>query len=214
MQEVGESLWFTVTLEKPLGFSLTDGPKGPGEGVGIKEIGGGSSMALLEKAVAKGPGSKYVGYVQEGDELQEVNGLDIEGSQDKAIAEIMAAEGPITLTFSRRKKGSILVCFPGGKIVTAPRQANLKQVAEKAGYDSGCTCKNGRCGKCWHQDPVTGELYMLPINCPGIVPSIWRKREEDRRGQEADFEAWIPLRLEPCPKRFEKFMANGATGDP
>mmetsp|Transcript_72922 Transcript_72922/g.183775 ORF Transcript_72922/g.183775 Transcript_72922/m.183775 type:complete len:344 (-) Transcript_72922:58-1089(-) len=206
MEEVGDSLWFEVTLEKPLGFRLADGPDGPGRGVGIAEIGGGSSGELLERVCAEGaaPGN----YLQEGDELQEVNGQSINGDQDTAVGMIMQAEGPVTLTFSRSSKGSITIAFPNGSIVTAPRQALLKQIAEKAGYDSGCTCKNGRCGKCWHEDPATGELYMLPINCPGIVPSIFRKRQEADRGAEADFESWVPLRLKPCPERFKRFMAT------
>merc|ERR1719215_1322304 len=163
-------------------------------------------MALLEKACAAG--APPMVYAQEGDEVAEVNGEPTNGDQDTAVQLIMQAEGSITLLLSRRKKGPITVAFPNGAIVTTPRQAVLKQVAEKAGYNSGCTCKNGRCGKCWHEDPKTGELYMLPINGVGIVPSIFRKREEARAGAEADYESWVPLRLEPCPDRFKKFMAT------
>jgi len=206
MEEIGESLWFDVILEKPLGLRLTDGPNGAGGGVGIAEIAGGSAGDLLNKAC--GAGAKPCLYAQEGDELQAINGDGINGDQQTAIGKIMESEGSVTLTLSRKKQGAITVVFPNGNIVTTPRTAILSQVAEKAGYSTGCVCKNGRCGKCWHEDPATGELYMFPINCAGYVPSIFRKREESTAGVEANYESWVPLRLEPCPERFKKFMAT------
>lgn len=148
--------------------------------------------------------------MQEGDELKAVNGEPIEGSQDKALKLIMAAGEEVTMTFARKKKGVVQVVFPGGLSVTAPGTALLSQLAAKVGYDCGCTCRKGRCGNCWHEDPVTGEIYILPINVPGIVPSVFRRGEEGMPGIIYDFESWIPLKLRPAPAAFAAAMKEEA----
>jgi len=100
-----------------------------------------------------------------------------------------------------------MVMFPDGSFRTSPRIAKLKRVAEAAGYESGCTCKTGLCGNCWFRDPSTGEIYVLPLNIPGVVPSLWRAAGEyGLRPGEGEYENWIPLRLERAPDAYEVAM--------
>ncbi|CAK9094095.1 unnamed protein product [Durusdinium trenchii] len=177
---------YEVALTKPLGIVLTDGPRGPGFGVGVEEVLNSGSAAELFKEVLKGEDSMWI---QEGDELEAVNGEPVDGFQDKAVEMIQKSGDEVKLQLSRPRKGFIKVVFPDGKHITSPRAAVLQRLAEKVGYNSGCTCKDGRDEKCWYKDVATGEVYVLPLNVPGLVPSVWRKSGEDgARPGEADYE--------------------------
>merc|ERR1740127_13897 len=115
------------------------------------------------------------------------------------------------MTFSRRTKGPVKVVFPGGKQVTSPRMAKLIRLADKVGYDHGCNCSDGRCGKCWYKCTATGEVYILPLNVPGITPSVFRKSGDfGLRPGEGEMECWIPLVLEPAPEEYAKEMQKEA----
>jgi len=98
------------------------------------------------------------------------------------------------------------VVFPNGKRITAPRPALLSELAKRVGYSYDCSCDDGRCGKCWHEDPTTGELYMFPINCAGMRPSVWRAREEEAPGVVSEIESWMPLKLRKAPEKYEEFL--------
>eukprot|EP00913_Durusdinium_trenchii_P019354 g18194.t1 len=171
---------------------------------------------------------------QEGDELEAVNGEPVDGFQDKAVEMIQKSGDEVKLQLSRPRKGFIKVVFPDGKHITSPRAAVLQRLAEKVGYNSGCTCKDGRDEKCWYKDVATGEVYVLPLNVPGLVPSVWRKSGEDgarhgldrtggrgslmvpflSRPGEADYECWIPLRLEYAPEEFRKAIEEDGGAQP
>jgi len=202
---------YEVTLKKPFGLSLADHPDGAGFGVGVAEVVEGGSVAALLQEVIDGKDSMWV---QEGDELQFVNGKPTNGWQDTALQLIAEAGDEVNLTFFRKEKGPIKVVFPDGKSITAPRTALLSRLAEKAGYDSGCTCSDGKDEKCWYKDPLTGEVYVLPLNCPGLIPSVWRTANEtNARDDQMAYECWIPLRLVPAPEEFEKAMRAVAEAD-
>lgn len=199
---------YEVSLQKPLGIALVDAPSGPGFGVGVEEVIEGGSADQLLQEVLDGKDSMWI---QEGDELEAVNGIPVDGYQDKAVELIMASGDEVKLQFARPRKGFIKVVFPGRKSITSPRAAILQRLAEKVGYNSGCTCKDGRDPKCWYKDPATGEVYVLPLNCPGLVPSVWRKSDEaGSRPGEAEYECWIPLRLEYAPEEYEKAIQEEA----
>jgi len=206
----GDSIWFDLTLKKPLGLQLVDGPEGPDTGIGVGDVQpGGSAYELMTEALAEGAEPSM--WVQEGDEIVQVEGQPCDGSRERAVQMVMAAGDSVTLTFSRPARGFIKVVFPGGRAVTSPRGARLSKVAEKAGYDSGCDSFDGRDSKCWYKDPATGEVYCLPLNVPGVVPSAWRESgEEGLRPGEGQFESWIPLRLVPAPEEFNKALAEEA----
>merc|ERR1719254_4929 len=128
----GESIWFDVQVKKPFGVLLVDHPDGPGCGVGVGEIiDGGSLSALLDSALARGACEQM--WVQEGDELVQVNGEPTDGDRDTAFDLIDNGPEEMPLTFSRRRKGAIKVVFPDGKSVTAPRGAKLIRLANKVG---------------------------------------------------------------------------------
>lgn len=210
----GDSIWFDVTLKKPFGMRLVDGPGGPLTGVGVGEIAEEGSVVDLFRDILtswkekKPPKSMWV---QEGDELVAVNGKSTEDSRELATEMIMDSGEEATMTFSRRRKGPIKVVFPGGLQVTSPRMAQLNRLADKVGYDCGCNCKDGKCGKCWHRCPATGEIYILPLNCGGITPSAFRKSgDQGMRPGEGEQECWIPLVLEPAPEAFAAEMKKEA----
>eukprot|EP00435_Cladocopium_sp_Y103_P013124 s2086_g3.t1 len=145
---------YEVTLSKPLGITLADAPRGPGFGVGVEEVlPGGNADKLLQEVLA----GKDSMWIQDGDELEAVNGVLTDGYQDKAVELVGASGDEVKLQFSRPRKGFIKVVFPGGKSITSPRAAILQRLAEKVGYNSGCTSKDGRDEKCWYKDPATGE---------------------------------------------------------
>ncbi|CAE7246782.1 unnamed protein product [Symbiodinium pilosum] len=201
---------YEVVLPKPMGIALEDGPQGPGFGVGVADVmEGGSAHKLLQDVLA---GRKDSMWIQEGDELEAVNGEPLNGFKEKATELVQkSGDEPVRLTLSRPRKGYIKVVFPDGKSATSPRAAILKRLAEKVGYNCGCTCSDGRCGKCFHKDPATGEVYVLPLNVPGLVPSVWRRSDEGGvRPGEAEFECWIPLRLERAPEEYEKAIKEEA----
>ncbi|CAJ1350083.1 unnamed protein product [Effrenium voratum] len=199
---------YEVTLPKPLGITLADAPRGAGFGVGVEDVVSGGNAAKLLQEVLNGKDSMWI---QEGDELEAVNDVPTDGFQDKAVSLIQESGDTVKLQLSRPRKGFIKVVFPDGKSATSPRAAILKRLAEKVGYNSGCTCTDGRCGKCWHRDPITTEVYVLPLNCAGLVPSVWRRSDEDgARPGEADFECWIPLKLEKAPEEFDKALKEEA----
>lgn len=201
-QFFGGELWFDVKLKKPLGVRLVDGPGGLGSGVGVGEIlESGSVVDLLGEVLAEGAAPKM--WVQEGDELVQVDGQPVQGSRALAAEMLMASEVP-TLTFSRKRNGYVKVVFPDGRQVTSPRAAKLSRLADKVGYDSGCRCSDGRCGACWHKDVKTGEVYILPLNVPGIVPSAFRAMGEGGlRPGEGEYESWVPLVLKQAPEEFQ-----------
>lgn len=202
---------YEVTLSKPLGITLADAPRGPGFGVGVEEVlPGGNADKLLQEVLA----GKDSMWIQEGDELEAVNGVLTDGYQEKAVELVGASGDEVKLQFSRPRKGFIKVVFPGGKSITSPRAAILQRLAEKVGYDSGCTSKDGRDEKCWYKDPATGEVYVLPLNVPGLVPSVWRKSDEDgARPGEGEYECWIPLRLEYAPEEYQKALQEEAAAE-
>lgn len=207
-ERFGDSIWFDVKLKKPLGLRLSGGPDGTG--VGVSEIAEEGAIPQLAKD-ALAVGAAPMMWVQEGDELVQVNGESTEDNFNRAVEMVMEAGETVTLTFARPAKGYVKVIFPGDIAITSPRAANLLKLAEKAGYDHGCTSLDGRDEKCWYKDPATGEVYCLPLNVVGIVPSVWRNSGEDGiRPGEGDLESWVPLRLEPAPEEFAKALAEEA----
>ncbi|CAE8631888.1 unnamed protein product [Polarella glacialis] len=205
------SVLFSVTLSKPFGMLISDGPdKGlKVRGVGVEAIGESGSVPDLLNEVLAGKDSMWI---QEGDELEAVNDENTYGDRERGVEMITAAgDAPVKLTFSRPRKGFIKVVFPGGKQVTSPRAALLSRLAEKVGYDCGCRCTDGRCGRCWHKDTATGEVYILPLNPPGLVPSVWRDTKDKAVSpSEGQFECWVPLVLEPAPEEFGKAIKEEA----
>lgn len=201
---------FDVTLSKPLGIRLSNGPDGPGKGCGVAEVADRGSVPELLADVLKGKDSMWV---QEGDALEAVNDQPV-ASEDEATELIAGAGKEVKLTFSRPRTGYIKVVFPGGLQVTSPRAAILARLADKVGYDCGCRCRDGRCGKCWHKDEATGEIYVLPLNAPGVVPSVWRTSGEDQSAPGMDYECWIPLVLQPAPEAYaEALQAEAAENE-
>jgi hypothetical protein len=203
----GNTIWFEVELKKPLGITIEDGPDGPGTGTGVGKVNeGGSAYQLMQEAIAGRP----VMWVQEGDAFVTVNDIPTDGSTQKATQLVMEAEGPVKLGFARRKRGHIKVVFPNGKDITMPRGTRLQMAAEAVGYDSGCNSKEGRCKECWMKDEFTGEGYCLPLNVPGIIPSVWRKNEEQGNDStnSAQYECWVPLKLVPAPELYEAEVAK------
>lgn len=199
----GDMMEFTVTLSRPLGIRLEDRqPGADGTGVGVEQVAtSGSAEALMQEVMRSEPGTKS--WIQEGDELLGVNGVPTDGSKNKALEMIKQAEtDPITLVFQRSLFGYVKVVFPGGKHITSPRDVSMKRLSEKVGFNSGCTCENGRCGKCWFQDRATGEIYVLPMTSPGTVPSVWREKEEYMK-----YDSWIPIVLQRAdPQLFEQAL--------
>lgn len=194
---------FDVTLKKPFGVRLEEGPDGPGKGVGVAEIADRGSVADLLSDVLNGKDSMWV---QEGDALEAVNEQPV-FSEAEALARLAEGGSEVKLTFSRPRTGYIKVVFPGGRQVTSPRPAILSRLAEKVGYECGCRCRDGRCGKCWHKDVATGEIYVLPINAPGVVPSVWRSTDKEGGTKPGiDYECWVPLVLEPAPEAFQEAL--------
>ncbi|CAE7576984.1 unnamed protein product [Symbiodinium sp. CCMP2456] len=200
---------YEVVLKKPMGIVLEDGPQGPGFGVGVADVlETGSAHKLLQEVLFEGKDSMWI---QEGDELEAVNGEPLDGFKEKATELVMNSGDEVRLTLSRPRKGYIKVVFPDGKSITSPRAATLDRLAEKAGYRTGCTAPDGRSPECFYKDPATGEVYVLPLNVPGLVPSVWRKSDEGGvRPGEAEFECWIPLRLVPAPEEYEKAIQEEA----
>jgi len=199
---------FDVKLKKPFGIRLTDGPKGEGSGVGVAEIAEEGSVAELVQDVLSG--RKYSMWVQEGDAVWAINGKPVNGFQEDALELIAAAGDEVTITFQRPTNGAIKVVFPGNKQITCPRNAILQRAAESVGYDCGCRNKDGRQKECWHKDPTTGEVYCLPLNVPGLIPSEWRANEGGDDTREAQYECWIPLYLEPAPEAYDKILMEEA----
>eukprot|EP00933_Yihiella_yeosuensis_P020914 TRINITY_DN16687_c0_g2_i2.p1 TRINITY_DN16687_c0_g2~~TRINITY_DN16687_c0_g2_i2.p1 ORF type:complete len:383 (-),score=68.81 TRINITY_DN16687_c0_g2_i2:135-1202(-) len=205
-----QKVMFTVTLKRPLGINIASGSNG----VGVAAVGdSGSVHELLQQVLS---GEKRSMWVQEGDQLEAVNGETVPftpgvASEDYAVQMISSGGDEVELTFSRPKNGCIKVVFPDGKQVTAPRLATLDRLAEKVGFDSGCTCRDGRDPKCWYKDPSTGEVYILPLSPAGVVPSEYRKNGQaaldDPKGQ---YECWIPLFLEPAPGELENALQEEA----
>eukprot|EP00446_Apocalathium_sp_SHHI-4_P086108 CAMPEP_0177476382 /NCGR_PEP_ID=MMETSP0369-20130122/23550_1 /TAXON_ID=447022 ORGANISM="Scrippsiella hangoei-like, Strain SHHI-4" /NCGR_SAMPLE_ID=MMETSP0369 /ASSEMBLY_ACC=CAM_ASM_000364 /LENGTH=376 /DNA_ID=CAMNT_0018951595 /DNA_START=56 /DNA_END=1183 /DNA_ORIENTATION=+ len=205
VEEFADKIFWSVTLTKPFGLRIANGPQGGGMGCGVAEMAPtGSASALLDKALQDGSM-----WVQEGDELQSVNGEDVGGDADTAMQMLMQAEGEVQMTFARKKKGPVKVVFPNGKHITANRSAVLKDLAAACDFSYGCMCKDGKCGKCWFRDPKTDELYIMGLNCPGIFPSIFRKKEEGAAGVVTDFETWQILQLEAPPEgTYQRVMAE------
>eukprot|EP00435_Cladocopium_sp_Y103_P067207 s2112_g29.t1 len=65
----------------------------------------------------------------------------------------------------------------------------------------------------------------MPRNVPGLVPSVWRKSDEDgARPGEGEYEcrglgmneltisSWIPLRLEYAPEEYQKALEEDSHG--
>lgn len=202
VEELAGDIYFDLTLSKPLGIVLIDSPDGRGNGCGIQEILDEGSAPLLLDQVATGEAKGM--WVQEGDELVQVEGEDIDRDCAKASQMIGQAGESVMLTFKRSKKGAIQVIFPGNKRVTAPRYVMLSRLADKVGFNSGCSRADGRDPNCWFEDPATGEVYILPLNVPGIIPSIFREGGEGF--SDSEFESWVPLRLQPAPKAFADEM--------
>lgn len=208
-QLYGDSIWFDLTLPYPPGIWFVEKERGvPGSGIGVQEVEEGGPADQLRKEVIADPKSKRM-WAQESDEVVAINGESTEGSAERYL-ELVRALPPnstVTMTFSRKKSGPITVVFPDGSSYTSPRVAKLKRVAEIAGYESGCTCRSGYCGNCWFKDSMTGEVYVLPLNVPGVVPSLWRAAGEyGLRPGEGEYENWIPLRLERAPEEHKSAM--------
>jgi len=174
---VGDKTWFDVTLAKPLGIKLENGPDGSGVGIG-DVIEGGSAWELRSEVLDKaGRGQATTMWVQEGDELLMVDG------------QPCGAGDSIVLKFSRPKRGNVQVVFPDGSRATSPQRAPLRDLAEKAGYQ----WPGG-----WLVDQASGERYDLTWeNCyPGIIPSVYVAHGEDGLKQGlGDFPNWSPLIL-------------------
>eukprot|EP00439_Symbiodinium_sp_Y106_P057346 s414_g8.t1 len=212
---------YEVVLKKPMGIVLEDGPQGPGERAPLPLPvialfhGSDSELALqtswrLAARISSSRMKSSFGE-PEGDELEAVNGEPLNGFKEKATELVMNSGDEVRLTLSRPRKGYIKVVFPDGKSITSPRAATLDRLAEKAGYRTGCTASDGRSPECFYKDPATGEVYVLPLNVPGLVPSVWRKSDEGGvRPGEAEFECWIPLRLVPAPEEYEKAIQEEA----
>eukprot|EP00929_Paragymnodinium_shiwhaense_P118279 TRINITY_DN90214_c0_g1_i1.p1 TRINITY_DN90214_c0_g1~~TRINITY_DN90214_c0_g1_i1.p1 ORF type:complete len:399 (+),score=118.63 TRINITY_DN90214_c0_g1_i1:85-1281(+) len=204
-----DQVWFTMRLSRPFGFRLAEDEKGPGYGVGICEMGEEGTAPARLREFLEGKGAPV--WVQEGDALVLVDGAPTEGALDTALELIAQSGEEVDLTFGRHKRGLVKVVFPGGKHVTARRKQKLSILAEEIGYDCGCTCRDGRCGKCWHKDSLTGELYILPLNACGVIPSAWRAAGEDGLKQgEGLHESYCPILLEPAPEMFRKEMDRRA----
>ncbi|OLQ01809.1 hypothetical protein AK812_SmicGene15410 [Symbiodinium microadriaticum] len=175
---------YEVVLKKPMGIVLEDGPQGPGFGVGVADVlETGSAHKLLQEVLFDGKDSMWI---QEGDELEAVNGEPLNGFKDKAAELVMNSGDEVRLTLSRPRKGYIKVVFPDGKSITSPRAATLDRLAEKASTYK----KDGK-----QEDNALG----------------WRKSDEGGvRPGEAEFECWIPLRLVPAPEEYEKALQEEA----
>jgi len=206
LTSVEDSVEFTLKFAKPFGFRLAENPDG--YGVGILEIAydGGFSVGQHFKDMLE-DSSKPLIWAQEGDELVQVDGAYTQGNLEKAMELLQAAGEEVELTFNRSKRGQIKVVFPGRVCATSPRTKIMAQTAAELGYKCGCTCGDGSCGYCWHKDVGTGEVYVLPLNIPGYVPSIFRKAPlEDGKyviTEDGQFESWIPLILKPAPEAFQ-----------
>eukprot|EP00415_Alexandrium_ostenfeldii_P000682 UN0682 len=188
---VGDKTWFDVTLTKPLGIKLENGPKGPGSGIGIGDVmEGGSAWELRAEALAKaGTGQAITMWVQEGDELLMVDGQPCGGGLEKAVELIGNAGDSVVLKFSRPKRGNVQVVFPDGLRVTSPRQAPLRDLAASAGYQ----WPGG-----WLVDQASGERYDLTSQncCASVIPSAYSTHGEDGLKQGlGDFPNWAPLIL-------------------
>lgn len=208
----GEQIWYDVELGMNLGLGITPMGEGPGEGVAVRIAPEGAAMDLMREVVADPKFKKM--WIQEGDELLAIEGESTEGSEERTVEIIRKVKSDpnkqtVKLTLARKKTAPIMVVFPNGTYGLCPRLTKLKRVAESSGFESGCTCENGMCGKCWFRDSKTGEVYVLPLNVPGVVPSLWRKAGElGLQPGQGEYETWIPLRLERAPEAYEREFAT------
>jgi len=206
-----EVIRFSMKLSKPFGMQLLQEDAAV---VSVAKIGdGGSLAALMEMAIPavnpkywqgkRAPSVMPLLWIQERDLLLEVDGVSCEGSMEKAVDLLgKAGDAPI-LTFSRPKLGNTMVVFPGGQHIVAPRRTKLDKVAYFAEYKCGCSCSKGTCGRCYHKDISTGELYVLPIHVSNIIPSVYEKRKE--KPELAERVSWKPLVLEWAPEEVDKY---------
>jgi len=208
-QMIGEQIVFDVELARPAGLRIVEKDEDdPGSGIGVQEIEPQGAAMELIREVIENPRSRRM-WVQDGDELVAIEDVPTEGSKERfmEIVQALGDKPTVKFTFSRKRKGPIMVVFPDGSFGFSPRYAKLIRVAESCGYDHGCTSKTGTDKNCWFRDPSTGEVYVLPLNVPGVVPSLWRAAGEyGLRPGEGEYENWVPLRLERATDAYEVAM--------
>jgi len=198
---------YEVKVNMPMGLQLST--RGDGSGAIVESVNEGSNAEQLWNDYINGDSKDM--WIQAGDTVEAVNGVAVEPGVDALDSVYQMVQSspqgePLSLVMSRPRLGAIKVCFPDGSTLTTPRQCPLKVAAKQVGYDSGCTCNDGSCGKCWHKDPVTGEVYVLPLSVPGYVPSVLRDKGVELSEREGQFECWIPLALVPAPEEYKKAL--------
>lgn len=221
-RRVGGDVWFDITLGLPLGIRLDESPQG--DMVGVSEIiEGGSAFEHNKASMLPKDDSKKKMWLQPGDRLLMVNGVRC-NTQEEAVALITGAKDGqnINLKFSRSARGPVTVVFPEpARQVTVPPQTSLSDAALSAGHPVEYDCEDGLCGKCWHVDDRSGEIYQFCVSGTRVcdVPSKGGVRNLDIqlkglfdavRGVEAEalttFDNTDPLVLRPCPEIHEVLM--------
>mmetsp|Transcript_18930 Transcript_18930/g.47477 ORF Transcript_18930/g.47477 Transcript_18930/m.47477 type:complete len:361 (-) Transcript_18930:220-1302(-) len=217
-KQVGDAVWFDVTLSLPLGLGLTMGTQAAG--VFVEEVReGGSMFEHNKKHTLSEANFGRQHFVQEGDRLLMVNGQNC-SSVDEAVALITGAadQANLQLKFARKLNGNVTMIFPeSGTEIAAPGQVRVKQAAQMAGHDVVYNCTDGTCGTCWHKDELTDEVYLLcQEDCKvGLIPSQSMFVEQSiffdledyqaRQGSDPNFRNTEPLVLRSCPEVYEEW---------
>lgn len=217
-KRVGGEVWFDISLALPFGLRLDESPRG--DAVGISEILPGGSADAHNKAhvVTQDTGVPQM-WLQPGDKLLAVNGKKC-STKDEAVALIAATkEGQkVSLKLARNRRGPVTVVFPEpARRVTVPPRTKLSDAARAAGHEVEYDCEDGLCGKCWHVNDISGEVYQLCVSSTTAcdIPSKGGVRNLDvqlkgligaLKGEDvpdvftAIFDNTEPLLLRPCPE--------------
>lgn len=218
-KQVGDAVWFDVTLTPPLGLALQDDQSR--SRVVVEQVRAGGSAAEHNKRYTITDGVYRVPhFIQLGDELLFVNGIRCKTVESAVELITQAAEerGEVDLKFSRNTPGYVTVVFPeDGTAATCSGAETISDAAETANHTVEYKCTDGTCGSCWRKDYSADEIYVLCFDDVkvGGIPSqtvykessiFWSERAwKERQNNNPNFDNTEPLILKSCPEDYQEW---------